>query len=53
MALKKGRFESEENPNWKGERLVASNGHMLVRLPNRPLADVISGHNARRSQDVR
>jgi hypothetical protein len=40
MALKKGQFVGKENPNWKGGRLIASNGYVLVRLPDHPLADV-------------
>lgn len=40
MALQKGQFVGEENPNWKGGRLIASNGYVLVRLPGHPLADV-------------
>jgi HNH endonuclease len=37
--MRKGDFR-EKNPNWKGGRLIASNGYVLIRLPNHPLADV-------------
>ena len=31
----------ERNPNWRGGRLVASNGYVLIRVGvNHPLADV-------------
>ena len=30
----------ERNPNWKGGRVLASNGYVLVRRPDHPLADV-------------
>jgi len=31
---------AEKNPNWKGGRTVASNGYILVKAPEHPLADV-------------
>lgn len=40
MVLKKGQLAGERNPNWKGGRLIASNGYVLIRLPDHPLADV-------------
>jgi hypothetical protein len=29
-----------KNPNWKGGRTIASNGYVLVKMPNHHLADV-------------
>lgn len=30
---------ADKNPNWKGGRTVASNGYVLVKIPQHPLAD--------------
>lgn len=40
MGAKRGENMGSSNPNWRGGRLVASNGYVLVRRPEHPLADV-------------
>lgn len=30
----------EKNPNWKGGRTIASNGYILIKAPDNPMADV-------------
>lgn len=37
---KKGAQALDRNPNWKGGRSVASNGYVLIKMPDHPLADV-------------
>lgn len=33
-------LSAEQNPNWKGGRVVASNGYVLLLIPGHHLADV-------------
>ena len=37
---KKGAQALSKNPNWKGGRTIASNGYVLVKMPDHPGADV-------------
>lgn len=37
---KRGAQALSRNPNWKGGRVLASNGYVLVKVPNHPDADV-------------
>jgi hypothetical protein len=40
MAGKHGAQMGEKNPFWKGGRVIASNGYVLVKMPGHHLADV-------------
>jgi hypothetical protein len=39
MPTNKGQLTNSSNPNWRGGRSIASNGYVLIRMPNHPLAD--------------
>lgn len=39
MAPRKGQLALAKNPTWKGGRTVASNGYVLIKQPDHPLAD--------------
>lgn len=40
MIKKRGKFEGENHPNWKGGRRKHSNGYILIYSPNHPYADI-------------